>query len=442
MKTEIKLYPLIDRRLIISLALILVVPFASVFGQRTARGLGMAGAYTAIARGVHAPAWNPANLGLPDNPKFSITFVSLEAGVWNNSFTKGIYDKYNGKHWDSDDINDILGNIPEDGLRLDVQSFVKALSFSIGRFALSIGATAASSLQLDKSMISIPLAGNEVGEKYTLDNIDGHGLGIGVVGVSWGQPIPVSFADAFSVGATVNMLIGIGYGTVDKADISMVMNQYNFDLNGTYKATYASAIDDEGFSPEIGFGLDIGAAAQFGERWTVSLGLANIFTSVKFSKLVKSEEGYFGGDSLSVISMEDDFSDSTWSVDRGPITSTVPVVIRLGGAYREGDILLTADYCQGFQKGAWITTKPQFAFGTEWSGLKWLPLRMGFVIGGRVGFGTSFGFGFHPGGFSFDIAVMNRGFVFPNNSKGLILAVDLGIDIHRKKSDVVKIGDF
>ena len=57
---------------------------SSLFGQMHARSLGMANAYTALARGVHAPLWNPANLGLPDNPGFSMNLFSVAAGVDNN----------------------------------------------------------------------------------------------------------------------------------------------------------------------------------------------------------------------------------------------------------------------------------------------------------------------------------------------------------------------
>ncbi len=108
----------------------------------------MGGAYTALARGVHAAAWNPANLGLPDNSKFSFTFISLGASVWNNSFSKSMYDKYivgDGKgsvHWTQEDIEDILGHIPDSGLGLNIGTSVRAFSFSIGRFALSFGVDA------------------------------------------------------------------------------------------------------------------------------------------------------------------------------------------------------------------------------------------------------------------------------------------------------------
>jgi len=63
-------------------------------------------------------------------------------------------------------------------------------------------------------------------------------------------------------------------------------------------------------------------------------------------------------------------------------------------------------------------------------GIGWLPLRMGVVMGGRIGFGTSLGFGFRLGGFALDIGMMNRGFVSPQNSKGLVVAMEMGLGLH------------
>ena len=122
--------------------------------------------------------------------------------------------------------------------------------------------------------------------------------------------------------------------------------------------------------------------------------------------------------------------------------TTLPEDVSRAWDDREGPVILTADYVQGFRDGPLSSTSPRFAVGTEWSGLAWLPLRMGVVLGGSMGFGTSFGLGIRPGGFVLDIGVMNRGFVLPQNSKGLIVAVEMGMELHRKESEVVNIGDF
>ena len=107
----------------------------------------------------------------------------------------------------------------------------------------------------------------------------------------------------------------------------------------------------------------------------------------------------------------------------------LPTLLRAGVAFKEGPVMLSVDYYQGFQRSAFADTKPRFAVGTEWRGIGWLPLRMGVIMGGRIGFGTSFGFGFRLGEFSLDIGMMNRGFVSPQNSKGLVIALDMGVGL-------------
>ena len=423
-----------ELKIITVLFFILSLIPSEVFSQMTARGLGMGGAYTALARGVHAPIWNPANLGLPDNPKFSMTFISIETGVWNNSLSKGMYDKYfvNGDKdqngniiWERQDVEDILNHIPANGLDLNTEVSVRALSFSVGRFALSFGANVGTFIRLDKTLFALPLQGNELNKKYTLNNTDGEALGIGIINLSLGEPIKVSFADAFAVGGTFHLFYGGGYAKVDSANFSFTTASYGFDIDGSYKATHALG----GF----GWGLDMGAAAQIGKKLTLSLGFANVLGSIPWSNEVESEVGYVKGDSLTVLSTnendsdEDAIDDSSWTVEGGKFSTKLPSAIRLGCAYSEGSVVLTLDYYQNFRSGAWSSTRPQFAVGTEWTGVSWLPIRAGVIMGGTIGFGTSFGFGIRPGKFVFDVGIMNRGFVFPKNSKGVIVALEMGV---------------
>ncbi len=418
--------------------LILFLIPVQLMGQNTARGLGMGWAYTAAARGVHAPEWNPANLGLPDNPRFSMSIISLGVGTWNNSFTKGMYDRFlvDGEKdldgdivWSQQDVEEILNAIPDDGLGVDITASTRVFSFSSGRFALSIGALAGSTLRMDKSLFQLALQGNQIGETYGLKDPEGYGLGIGLASLSWGQPIRVNFADHFALGFSLNLLYAGGYGKVNQADLSLTTFDYGFDIDGEYEVIYS-------YQGGLGWGLDGGVAAQFGDQWTLSVGLASVVGSVPWSNEVKQEIGYIRGDSLSVldISEEDDdedelLQDSTWTVEMASFSKKVPTLLRAGVAFQEGPVLLTADYFQGLQSSGFASTKPRIAVGTEWRGIGWFPLRMGLVMGGRIGFGTSFGFGFRLGGFSLDIGMMNRGFVSPKNSKGFVIALDMGVGL-------------
>jgi hypothetical protein len=177
--------------------------------------------------------------------------------------------------------------------------------------------------------------------------------------------------------------------------------------------------------------MDVGVAANFNERWSASLALSNLFGSVSWTP-DETSRGFLLGDSLTVYNISDDeddaITDSIWTYEGGDgFSRKLPLVLRLGGAYKKDYLTFTADYVQSFSQHALVNKKPQFALGIEWQSLSWLPLRAGLVTGGKLGFGTCFGFGIRPGGFILDIGVMNGGFIVPNNAKGLVLAVDLGM---------------
>jgi len=396
--------------------------------QIIARGLGLGHAYTALARGVHAPLYNPANLGLPGNPKFSMTFLSAGIGVRNNSFSKGDYDRYlvDDPEWDQNDIENILSRIPDDGFQLHNRSTVRVLSFSIKRFAFTFGAETGGFLNSDKNLFRLSLQGNELNRTYRFNNMDGSGVAVGILGISWGQPIQVSFAEAFSVGASINFLHGITSAQVDEASGSLTTHPYGFEVKGDYKASL--------FSGKTGVNLDIGTAAQFGKNLTVSLALANLVGFVSWST-DETSQGFLYGDSLTIYKIADEeeeaIEDSSWTLKGGrSFSRKLPLIIRLGSAYKIKRFTFTADYVQSFSQNAWVSKKPQLAFGIEWQGLGWLPFRTGIVTGGKLGFGTSFGLGFRPGGFIFDISIMNGGFVFPKNAKGFVVALDLGMEFN------------
>jgi hypothetical protein len=413
----------------VAAAAILFPPALS--GQLTARGLGMGGAYTALARGVHAPDWNPANLGLPDNPSFSMTLISVGVGIDNNAFTQDLYNQYAvDAYWDADEVSNLLNQIPDDGLEANVSASARVLSFSAGRFALTLGVDAGVNARIDKSFLNIPLKGTRLNTVYSFGNTRASGLGIARIGLSFAQPVEVDFAKAFSLGATLHF-DGGGYGRSEKADMSFSTMDYGIDVNGDYEVKYGLGTN--------GLGVDVGAAAQVNDQWTFSLGLRNLVGSMQWNKKAGQAFGFFRGDSIDAINVEDikkdsagffvkdsPYMDSTWTVKDQAFSTHLPVEMRAGAAYRDGETVITVDYCQGFEDGPWTTTRPRVAVGTEWRKIRWLPLRMGAVMGGKTGFGTSVGFGLRLGGFCLDWGLLTRGFLFPKTSKGIVTALEMG----------------
>jgi hypothetical protein len=407
----------------------------NALSQLTPRGLGMGLAYTAAARGVHAADWNPANLGLPDNPPFTFSLFSVSAGVGNNSFSINTYNEYAvDDYWDPDEVEKLLDQIPDDGLGVDVLADIRVLSFSAGRFALALTGRAGVSAMIDRTVLEIPFEGTRVGETYRFDDMDATSLAVGNVKISYGSPMRVSFADTFAVGGSFHMDVGGGYGTVDTSRLRLDVGTYGFNIDGRYSARMAPM--------GRGWGADLGAAAKIGKKWTISAGLINVLGSIRWKRDVKRFTGLVVGDSVGVLDFskdkddeeeaeeeEDAVQDTAWESHAGAFSKKAPAELHLGCLYREGNTSLAVDLVQGFSNTGWVTTRPRLAVGTEWRRVRWLPLRAGVVMGGRIGFGTSFGFGVRPGKFVLDVGVLNRGFILPSSSKGAFLGVEMGIGL-------------
>src|SRR5262245_51942822 len=96
----------------------LVVSVANAAAQMPAapRELGMGGAYMGVARGYEAVFLNPANLGLPDAPRWSIAFPQVALGGGLVGFeTRDLRDLINYRDLTPERQNELLSLIPTGG---------------------------------------------------------------------------------------------------------------------------------------------------------------------------------------------------------------------------------------------------------------------------------------------------------------------------------------
>ena len=331
------------------LMIIFFMPFRSE-AQITARAMGMGGAYTAVARGVHAADWNPANLGFSDNPKFSMSIVSVGVEVSNNAFTKAMYDKYSQREvWNERDKADIYSSVPDRGVEAGMAATIRMISFSVGKFALTLGGDAGGYGTIEKSLFDILLNGNQIGKNYQFNDFDVDALTVARLGLSYGEQIPVEFAEIFTVGGSLNLLYGIQYTKLEQADFNLAFNEFDFALDGIYEARMATG--------KLGWGLTLGSAAQLNDRLSAGICLDNIISHLGWDKNIKQSFGTLTGDSLVLGDMKDAVDDSTWTQDGKAFSSRLPFRIRMGAKYKEGDFVMTADYVQGFRNTGWARTR-------------------------------------------------------------------------------------
>ena len=88
------------------------------------RAMALGGAYTAMARGPGAVAWNPANLGLRSSPRFKwqLLGAGLTLAMENNAFSVQTYnDNFtSGEFLDPADKADLLDDVPATGLKFNL----------------------------------------------------------------------------------------------------------------------------------------------------------------------------------------------------------------------------------------------------------------------------------------------------------------------------------
>jgi len=401
------------------LVALITSPACAQTGMSNARSVAMGGAYTALARGIEAPSWNPANLGLSSRRMFRLNFVSLGVGIHNNSFNKKDYDLYNGKSLTAQDKSDILAAIPAYGLQGDIDTEVQAMGINIGRFALTSSGMAASRFIVPKDLVELALYGNELDRTYDIDATDGEGWAVSSFAVSTAFRLSVPMFREFSVGVSAKYIKGLAYGKLVEGRSTALT-----DINGFH--TSGSVVIDRALGGN-GYAFDFGAAGAINDNWSVSLGFANVLSSVGWSDRTKRYTYTFNADSLTVelldgADFDSLFVDSEETVDIDPFSTRLPAQLRFGVARTSRRLTLAFDYLQGLSTTPGVSTKPKLAFGTEYRLIHFLPLRTGFSVGGRNGFSSSVGFAFDFSAFSWDFALASRGGMF--NGRGLSFAFD------------------
>lgn len=127
---------------------------------------------------------------------------------------------------------------------------------------------------------------------------------------------------------------------------------------------------------------------------------------------------------------EDSDEDHSVSVDTtysaGSFKTNLPAKMSMGAAFQMFDNLtLTAEWQQGLNEEFGNSTTPRVGVGAEYFPLKWLPLRTGMAVGGRVGFLYGMGIGLNFSHFRFDYSYAMNKAMWPSSSNGLFTALSM-----------------
>ena len=418
---------------------LMLLPLA-VYSQTglNARSMGMAGAYQSMSRGAEVCRWNPANLFLPQSPKFTMDFASPAISLGNNSINLDLYNSYFSKDyfdehgsWDQNAKNDILSYFDNDFSGFS-NFQATALAFSYEQYAFAWNYFSYSNIHFPQDLVRVPLEGLST-DAYYFNDIDGEAIAGAEIAFSTAKVLHPDWEllSHFSVGATFKYLVGMSYFKVNSAEATVISNQDSAFIDGNYNLYFSYPPDDRGKAGD-GVGLDLAAAGMIGDKITLGLTISNLVGTINFGEIEEIQGTIYLNEPGLNIDELDDFEDYLDSIAVTEDTVFIsPEIVRyilpksflLSANYRwKPWMIVEADYHQGLNNVAGGTTTPRLAVGTEIRYLPYLPVRLGFALGGLQGTTLAAGIGLDLKHYRLDIAVAGQRGLF-DKSKGINIAL-------------------
>lgn len=413
---------MMTRLLPMPLMLTLALAMLMAPAQAQVPAAGMAGAYTAVAAGPEAPAWNPANLGL--HHQNGVTFVSALGAIGNNSFSLGDYRELNGAHWGDEEKEKILARVEPASIELDGAGEITVASAAVGNWGFATTTYLSSQLAIPSEYARLVLYGNTVGETFDLADADGSAVAFSAIGVSRafdldfvaGRLTP-RLAD-WSAGLTAKLLQGWGYAEI--LDASGGVTTTTDEITGSGFARSLTASHGRGFA------FDVGLAGPIGRGWVASLAARDILGNIVWSDCEEQIDS-FEISSLTLDEVSDD-AVRTSKVTRSRARATVQLPTRyLLGVARMGERWVTAFGLSVASSGRYgASGKVRASAGVEWRTLRFVTLRGGAAVGGIEGVALACGCGLRLGSLRCDLAFQSWQMAL-DSSKGLGLGLGFGL---------------
>ncbi|HPA99822.1 MAG TPA: DUF5723 family protein [Candidatus Marinimicrobia bacterium] len=399
------------------------------------RSISFADAYATQARGGDVIGWNPANLGLNDNPKFQFNFgiipiVPFPAlQISNNTISTHLLNNhiFTGDYLDDDAKEELLSHFPDGGLNFNPLVQMRFLNFSVNSWAFTLGAEVTGKVVAPKSLFRLALFGNEFEEPIDLSDTDLDLQSVVTLGIAHGWqidnvPYLSNYVDKFSVGIAVKLLAGAGYSGFDDLTANVTTYKDRIILEGDLKGEYGLG--------GAGLAIDIGAASVINEKMTANLALNNVvgFLNWGIGEAGKAEYSFYAdipssdfGDIDSIMD-ESLRKDTTYTVSG--IRTNYPAYMIMGFEYRVlQNLRLFVNYRQSFSNDMASTTTPAFSFAAEFLPANWLPIRLGIGVGGndKIKWGVGSGMTFKHYRLEWGFAQTGG---FFNHGKGLAFCLD------------------
>jgi hypothetical protein len=264
------MHPFAVRRVALSLgALVVLAPAASAqLVSASAASLALGDNYTALARGFNAVAWNPAGLGMPDNPMASFAFAGRGSGG-TDPISLGDLKQYSGVVVPNAVLAGWLTRVQQQGGQSLEAEGNGSLGLSMGNLAFQLSTNAYERGKLSPDAVEVLLYGNagqtgtprtmslqgsrtEAALMTTAAMSFGHGIDFGIGPVS----------QHLAIGATVKYVVG--NALLVGEDAGSQIEASPLALNVQFPIIQSDTAFDRMPQKGRGVGVDVGAAWQSG----------------------------------------------------------------------------------------------------------------------------------------------------------------------------------
>jgi len=349
---------------VVLLALLLLLP-AAAQGQvpLSPRSLGMGGGLMAGARGQETIFLNPANLGLPDSPSWSVGLLQVSA----SGFTRGlpirdVVDLARLQDLEETERREVFSRVPEAGLGLGYDVRSPLVGVQVGPVGVGLAYSTVGGHGFARDLVELLMFGYEQGRTdYRVRGSEGNRASFWDLAVAYGASTgPVSW------GTTAHLLRG---GTLVRSWLTDP--RYDF-VERDIDISYTGALVRGGW----GVGMDLGIAYQPTTALTLGGSIENAIGQMGWSDDLRIRQLRLTRASLdsqpTTLLTEYDRSDrpvqqGDESILRGITTGVIqrdahlPTVLKVGAAWRplagtEMVASFSEDLTDGSLSGEWPRT--------------------------------------------------------------------------------------
>jgi hypothetical protein len=350
----------------------------------SAASLGMAENFTALARGYASAAWNPAGLGMQDNPAASFTMFAARAMAGLHPVTFSDLKSHQGQtvpaavreQW----LEAITAAGGEQGSGGGDLTFLSASALNFG---IQAGTSVRTVANLGPGAAELLLFGNagrdEPAHDLTLAGSSLDVLATSTLALAYAQPLVREPGKSLSLGMTAKYVIG--HFVFSGQDIGGMLKSDPLSIDVQFPMVVSAT---EGSLTRLnkggGLAVDLGWAYQEG-AWSAGFTMKNVVNRFQWDESALSfrpGQARFSSEASSADPEVQEFSAAPVPLQERVHNLVGGKQTSFGVAYQsEGNWLLTADLHRRKGDAHLAESKTHLGLGIELRPLRWLPIRTG-----------------------------------------------------------------